>query len=103
MTFKNFHDSLHAAQPPAGATPALAALWWDAKGDWQRAHSTVDDKEDQASMWVHAYLHRKEGVERNASYWYEHAGKPFSQLSLEEESRTILEALLGEESERLVG
>ncbi len=102
MTLKDFQDSLGAAQPPAEADPAIAALWWDAKQDWNRAHSTVDDKEDPASMWVHAYLHRKEGVEWNASYWYRRAGKQFSKLSLDEEGRSILETLL-KSSEEAVG
>ena len=39
----------------------LRALWFDAKGDWNAAHKCVDDKADPDSMWVHAYLHRKEG------------------------------------------
>jgi len=25
----------------------LAALWWDAKGDWTRAHAQVDDLESR--------------------------------------------------------
>jgi hypothetical protein len=90
MTLNEFDDSLHADGPPLGADAAIAALWWDAKDDWQRAHSQVDDKEDEASMWVHAYLHRKEGVEWNASYWYRRAGKSFSTLSFAEERRSIL-------------
>src|SRR5271167_1551174 len=38
MTFDEFRRSLTAADPPAGLTLALAGLWWDAKGDWTRAH-----------------------------------------------------------------
>jgi hypothetical protein len=32
-----FAVEVTAASPPAGLTPALAGLWWDAKGDWTRA------------------------------------------------------------------
>jgi len=30
-------DDFSATEPPAGLTPAIAGLWWDAKGDWTRA------------------------------------------------------------------
>lgn len=98
MTSEDFQNSLKNDRPPAGSSAALSALWWDRKGNWKQAHSQVDDKEDPASMWVHAYLHRKEGVEWNASYWYQRAGKPFSQLSLEEEGESILQGLLSQGS-----
>jgi hypothetical protein len=38
MTLDNFNNLLTASQPPAEITPALAGLWWDAKGDWKQAH-----------------------------------------------------------------
>jgi hypothetical protein len=38
MTFDEFLQSLAATEPPAGLAHALAGLWWDAKGDWNRAH-----------------------------------------------------------------
>lgn len=68
MTLEEFHQTLANEQPPAGITAPLAALWWDAKGDWTRAHTLVDSLETGPGMAVHAYLHRKEGVEWNAEY-----------------------------------
>jgi hypothetical protein len=56
-----FRASLHFDQPPEGLSASLQALWWDAKGDWSRAHSLVDELETAEGMAVHAYLHRKEG------------------------------------------
>lgn len=41
---------------------ALLALWWDAKGDWERAHEVAQDIAGADGAWVHAYLHRKEGI-----------------------------------------
>jgi hypothetical protein len=38
MTAEDFRQSLTATEPPAELTIALAGLWWDAKGDWKRAH-----------------------------------------------------------------
>lgn len=38
MTLDEFRQSLNAAGPPARLSHALVGLWWDAKGDWKRAH-----------------------------------------------------------------
>jgi hypothetical protein len=41
MTLDDFRNSLTAAQPPAELSPGLVGLWWDAKGDWTRAHESA--------------------------------------------------------------
>ncbi len=63
----------------------LRALWHDGHGDWQAAHEEAQAGEDKESAWVHAYLHRKEGDQWNAEYWYRRAGKPVFVGALEEE------------------
>ena len=45
MTLDEFRQSLTATEPPAGLTHALAGLWWDAKGDWTRAHESAQQDE----------------------------------------------------------
>ena len=75
MTLDEFRQSLSATEPPAGLTHALAGLWWDANGDWTRAHESAQQDEGVEGSWVHAYLHRKEGDQGNAAYWYNRAGK----------------------------
>ncbi len=82
--------------PPAGAGAPLAALWHLAKGDWHKAHETVQDDDGAAAAWVHAHLHRVEGDESNAGYWYARAGKPHAKEPLGEEWELIAEALLTE-------
>ncbi|HXA14257.1 MAG TPA: hypothetical protein VNW23_03950 [Opitutaceae bacterium] len=95
MSFTEFQQSLRAQEgPPAGLPPALQALWHDAKGDWERAHSTVQQETSRDGAWVHAYLHRKEGDEGNAGYWYARAGRPFPETSLEAEWTEIAGDLL---------
>jgi hypothetical protein len=61
MTVDEFRLSFTAAEPPAGLSLALAGLWWDAKGDWNRAHESAQEYAGRDGAWVHAYLHRKEG------------------------------------------
>ena len=96
MTMEEFRRSLNADDSPAELTPALTALWWGARGNWERAHSFAQDDEGARGAWVHAYLHRKEGDRGNAGYWYRKAGKSFCEKSLPEEWRSIVEELLGE-------
>ena len=67
MTFDDFQRSLTATEPPPGLAHALAGLWWDAKGDWKRAHESAQQDEGVEGSWVHAYLHRKEGDQGNAA------------------------------------
>ena len=75
-------------------SPQLKSLWYDGKGNWQQAHAQVDQLNDQASAWVHAYLHRKEGDTWNADYWYRKAGKTRPNISLDEEwEQLVLEFL----------
>lgn len=93
MTLEEFRATLTAAEPPSALSAPLAALWWDAKGDWARAHGMVDDLETPEAMAVHAYLHRKEGVEWNAEYWYNRAGRNFYRPSLEAEWQALVEGL----------
>jgi hypothetical protein len=94
MTLQEFRDSLLNEQPPTNV--ALAGLWWDAKGDWTRAHESAQQDEGPAGAWVHAYLHRKEGDISNAGYWYGRAGKTPARNSLDQEWVEIVESLLKE-------
>jgi hypothetical protein len=95
MTLDEFRKSLTATEPPASLTPALAGLWWDAKGDWERAHESAQQDEGVEGSWVHAYLHRKEGDQSNAAYWYNRAGKPVCREPLDTEWLGIVKGLLG--------
>jgi hypothetical protein len=94
MSLEEFRASLDHAEPPAGLPLALAALWRDARGDWDGAHELAQADEGGAGDWVHAYLHRKEGDAGNAAYWYRRAGQPFARVSLEQEWAEIAQALL---------
>ena len=94
MDFESFQKSLKKDQPPQEISELLQALWWDAKDDWDKAHKIAQDINDVDGAWVHAYLHRKEGDQWNAGYWYSHAGRSRSSLSLEEEWEQMVRSLL---------
>lgn len=94
MNSEAFIHSLSQASPSKDLSVYLQSLWHDGKGDWEKAHTIIQDTEDETAAWVHAYLHRKEGDKFNANYWYNKAGKPMPAYSLEEEWEEIIKALL---------
>jgi len=89
-----FKSSLTKNEPPAPLEAPLRALWWDAHGEWERAHAEVDELETRPGMMVHAYLHRKQGDAGNAAYWYHRTGRSAPQSSLADEWSALLEELL---------
>lgn len=96
MNVESLMTSIAAAQPPAGLSASLQALWYDARGDWNRAHEIVQGEHSKDAAAVHAYLHRKEGDLSNADYWYGRARRARSACSLADEWRELAAALLSE-------
>ncbi len=94
MQFEIFQKSIKDASPPAAITVYLLAMWYDAQGNWDKAHSMMDNLNDETACWVHAYLHRKEGDNWNADYWYRRAGRKRPGTNLQQEWETIVKALL---------
>ncbi len=93
-TYAEFEKSLEAEGPPVLWPEALQALWWDARGQWENSHAIAQDIPSKTGNWIHAYLHRKEGDEWNARYWYERAGQPFPRYSLSDELRDLVSWVL---------
>ena len=48
MDFTTFKHSLAAKAPPRALSHAARALWWDAKGDWDKAHASAQKGEAKA-------------------------------------------------------
>ncbi|TAL44827.1 MAG: hypothetical protein EPN92_08230 [Chitinophagaceae bacterium] len=94
MTLEQYKESLSSASAPSTVSDYLKALWYDAKGDWEKAHNIIQGIEDNNAAWIHAYLHRKEGDTWNADYWYNRAGRKRPSVSLEEEWEQIVKSLL---------
>lgn len=81
------------APPPELSLP-LQALWWEAKGDWSKAHECAQADPGPIGAAVHAYLHRKEPDPDNARYWYNRAGRPVATGSLDAEWDALANELL---------
>ena len=93
MTLQEFKTSLEEQQPPPVAV-LLQALWYEAKGDWEKAHNLAQDVHTPDGSWIHAYLHRVEGDISNAQYWYHKANRKMPKVSLKEEWEDIANGLL---------
>jgi hypothetical protein len=98
MKLDEFRQSLKAERPPSGLSKVLTALWHAGKGDHDTAHTLIQDDESKDAAWVHAHVHRVEGDEDNARYWYDRAGKPHPRIGVKDEWAEIAGALLGTHS-----
>ncbi len=95
MNLTEFTKTLTNAQPPIGLHPLAEALWYDAKGNWEQAHNIAQSKEGTRDYdRLHAYLHRKEGDEWNAGYWYRRAGATVFPGSLDDEWNELVRTFL---------
>lgn len=48
-----------------------------ADGDWEAAHTIVQDDPSKLAAWMHGIVHLLEGDTSNARYWYRQAGRRF--------------------------
>ena len=94
IRFEEFKESLNTSTPSKELSGHLRSLWYDANGEWNRAHEIIQDIDDKSAAWVHAYLHRKEGDIGNADYWYGRAGRKRPTMTLADEWGEIVKALL---------
>ncbi|OUL19669.1 hypothetical protein [Nostoc sp. 106C] len=90
--FQQLSEKQHLC--PETLPKALQALFYDKKGDWNKAHEIVQNASDADSTWVHAYLHRKEGDLSNARYWYRRSKHPEFSGGLNQEWEEITSCLL---------
>lgn len=95
MNLLELKTSLEAAIPPSQCPILIKALWYDAKGDWEKAHDIAQSKEGTRDYdRLHAYLHRKEGDQWNAGYWYRRARAEMPTYSLEQEWEELVKIWL---------
>jgi hypothetical protein len=97
MTIEEFKTTLQATTPENSWNSLLRALWYDKKGSWEEAHNIAQDVHTKDGSWIHAYLHRKEGDNGNAGYWYHRAGKKMPTNSLDDEWTQLVKHFLAAE------
>lgn len=99
MSFAEFAASTTRDKSPNPDLSApLRALWYDGHGNWAVAHDLAQEDNGVNGSWVHAYLHRKEGDNSNAGYWYAKArrSRPADDVTLRAEWEQIARELLGD-------
>lgn len=64
----------------------VQALWFAGDNNWEKAHQLAQKQEGNPKYdRIHAYLHRVEGDEFNARYWYNRLKLNVPTMSLDEE------------------
>ena len=96
--FMNLAEFKQLQTPESTWDACLLSLWYDYQGNWDEAHSLVDHLQDLESARVHAYLHRKEGDNWNANYWYRKANQIMPKATLDEEWEHLAEYFLSKRS-----
>ena len=94
MTLDELKATLGQDGPPQGLTDEVRAMWLSSRKGWEAGHVIVQEIESPQAAWVHAHLHRIEGDLSNAAYWYQRAGRPTCETSLEAEWDDIAGSLL---------
>lgn len=62
------------------------------KGNWEKAHNVAQSREGHSDYdRLHALVHRIEGDEWNAKYWYNRCKLSFPKVSIDEEIEMLLE------------
>lgn len=89
-----FIESVKQGQQPAGLTIYQQALWEEGCGNWEKAHALIQDIPDKQAALLHAYLHRVEGDEWNARYWYNRAGAMMPAVDTKEEWKELVKRFL---------
>jgi hypothetical protein len=93
MQIDEFLESLEGSAPNTD-DKYLRALWYSGKGNWHKAHQIAQDIHDAQGSWIHAHLHREEGDEWNARYWYNRAGKAVPSSSVRKEWEELVNHFL---------
>lgn len=85
MTNKSFKDY------KLMKTEILTALRYIRENRWEEAHEIAQSKEGHPDYdRIHALLHRIEGDEWNAKYWYRRCGLDFPSVSIAEETEALV-------------
>ncbi|PCJ62860.1 MAG: hypothetical protein COA79_01670 [Planctomycetota bacterium] len=94
MNLEEFKKSVEDKQKPDGINILLTSLWEERVGNWDKAHNISQDEKTEDSALIHAYLHRREGDESNAKYWYNRANSSMPEYDMDEEWLCLVKKFL---------
>jgi endonuclease I len=94
MIISDFILSVDKKIAPSFSSLYLEALWYAGIGDWDKSHDLIQDEPGNDAAHLHAYLHRVEGDQGNADYWYRRAGELTPTCGLKEEWKTLVEKFI---------
>ncbi|MFI8378429.1 hypothetical protein [Leeuwenhoekiella sp. NPDC079379] len=92
--YKEFEITLTRDNPPPDWPETLQSLWYKANDNWEASHTIAQDIKHSMGSLIHAHLHRDEGDNYNAKYWYTKAGRAFPNISLKEELRLLIAEII---------
>ncbi len=67
----------------------LKALISADEGNWENAHITVQDIENEYAYGIHANMHREEGDISNSIYWYRRSVRDYTEIDFKVEREEI--------------
>jgi len=94
LSIEKFQESIQQGEIPGGLSESLQALWYEAKGQVDKANRLVKSDGGTQSLRVQAYLARKRGAEVEALEYYTQAGCDPCRLSCEKEWETLVMSFL---------
>ena len=93
INYNDFLESTKKDTPPGNLEGVQLALWYALKDNWDMAHKITQDIHTDTASWIHAYLHRVEGDNGNANYWYRRCNKSPYSGTLKNELNDIIKVL----------
>jgi hypothetical protein len=94
LQHSTFLSSLSDPEPPDDCSTEITALWWLKNRNWQLAHDLIDPAPGPDAAWIHALLHRMEGDQGNASYWYVRSGRSVPENTIGQELALMMDHFL---------
>jgi hypothetical protein len=96
MNMIEFKSALLNQEPPTNCPNVIKALWYLHHDQWDDAHDIAQNDSSPHGSWLHGILHKVEGDEWNAKYWYQKAGMPYREIPLNEEIKLLADQILSE-------
>ena len=94
MQLNKFIKSTKLSNSPRQLSGIYFGLWYVINDKWDLAHTIIQEINTIMASQLHAYLYRMKGDISNAKYWYNKAGYPLNNQSLQSELDDIIRVVL---------